>query len=86
MIGELAQVAGSGSINLHSKPCNTQTDGSFRASLYSFQTAPHTENENAVNDLQIANSSVMTYLGIDKREGLVTIGKRLLRSAYFGKC
>lgn len=32
-----------------------------------------------MEDIRISRSSLVSYLGIDKREGLVRIGKRLLR-------
>ncbi|TFK94959.1 Rsm22-domain-containing protein [Polyporus arcularius HHB13444] len=37
-----------------------------------------------MEDLQISRSSLSSYLGIDKREGLVRIGKRLIRDVDTG--
>jgi hypothetical protein len=48
----------------------------LRASLYSFQ-------ENAENEPHATISSIKSYLGIDKREGLVDIGKRLVDRMCF---
>ncbi|KAJ7103114.1 mitochondrial small ribosomal subunit Rsm22-domain-containing protein [Mycena belliarum] len=48
---------------------------------YAFQT-PKPEAEPV--DLALANTTVRHYLGIDKREGLVTVGKRLLRDIDTG--
>lgn len=31
----------------------------------------------------LANSTVVSYLGLDRREGLVSIAKQLLQSEYF---
>jgi hypothetical protein len=53
---------------------------SLRASLYSFQKTSDTHFENAANELEISRSNMTTYLGLDKRDGLVAIGKQLLRS------
>lgn len=50
----------------------------LRASLHAFQK-PLAMTETAVQDNQVSNSTVSNYLGIDKREGLVAIGKRLFR-------
>ncbi|KAJ7508658.1 Rsm22-domain-containing protein [Mycena galericulata] len=55
------------------------TGSGLWSGAYAFQE-PHTpeEHKGAV-DLLISNTTVRHYLGIDKREGLVTVGKRLLR-------
>ncbi|KAJ6601394.1 Rsm22-domain-containing protein [Mycena vulgaris] len=46
---------------------------------YVFQE-PHTsEDQKDPVDLVLSNTTVRHYLGIDKREGLVSVGKRLLR-------
>ena len=48
-----------------------------RASLHSFQKSLDLADK--VDEPTIANSTIISYLGIDKREGLINIGKRLLR-------
>ncbi|KAF8240735.1 hypothetical protein L208DRAFT_1231139 [Tricholoma matsutake] len=53
------------------------TGSGLWASLYSFQHSIPAEANSAEHRL---NSTITTYLGIDKREGLVTVGKRLLRN------
>lgn len=56
-----------------------------RSGAYAFQE-PHTsEGPKEVIDLAISNTTVRHYLGIDKREGLVTVGKRLLRGQCLGE-
>ncbi|KAJ7922850.1 mitochondrial small ribosomal subunit Rsm22-domain-containing protein [Mycena leptocephala] len=55
------------------------TGSGLWSGAYAFQE-PHTsEGPKEVIDLAISNTTVRHYLGIDKREGLVTVGKRLLR-------
>jgi len=54
----------------------------FRAAMHAFQKPPNPEKGILENDPQLRNSNIITYTGIDKREGLVTIAKRLLRSTY----
>ncbi|KAJ7755072.1 Rsm22-domain-containing protein [Mycena maculata] len=56
------------------------TGSGLWSGAYTFQE-PHTaeEQKNTV-DLAISNTTVRQYIGIDKREGLVAIGKRLLRN------
>ncbi|KAJ7665334.1 Rsm22-domain-containing protein [Mycena polygramma] len=55
------------------------TGSGLWSGAYAFQE-PNTskEQDEAVN-LAISNTTVRHYLGIDKREGLVSVGKRLLR-------
>lgn len=48
----------------------------YRASACSFQKTPATE----MGGLSLGDSKIQTYLGIDKRDGLVAIAKRLLQS------
>ena len=48
----------------------------FRASAYSFQNGGGADMER----FSLGNSKIQSYLGIDKREGLVAIAKRLLQS------
>ena len=35
-------------------------------------------------DIQVSKSTLESYLGLDKREGLVRIGKRLMRGTAHG--
>ena len=49
-----------------------------RASVYSFNS----HIGHGAHDPTAVNSSIKSYLGIDKREGLVSIGKRLVNSKY----
>ncbi|EGO05247.1 hypothetical protein SERLA73DRAFT_174300 [Serpula lacrymans var. lacrymans S7.3] len=54
----------------------------FWASLHSFQKSREgTEDEDGP---KLSTSDVITYTGIDKREGLVSIGKKLLRDIDLG--
>jgi hypothetical protein len=48
--------------------------------MHAFQKPPNAEIGISEDDPQLAHSNILTYTGIDKREGLVTIAKRLLRS------
>jgi hypothetical protein len=48
--------------------------------MYAFQKPPDAEKGISADDPQLRHSNIITYTGIDKREGLVTIAKRLLRS------
>jgi hypothetical protein len=50
-----------------------------RASACSFQNNHGTDMEK----LSLGDSKIQTYLGIDKRDGLVAIAKRLLQSEFF---
>ena len=50
----------------------------IRASTHVFQKPEVSDSVREPIDAQIANSTVTTYLGLDKREGLVNIGRRLL--------
>ncbi|KAH7922862.1 Rsm22-domain-containing protein [Leucogyrophana mollusca] len=61
----------------------TGTGSGLWASLNSFQKAPTSETV-VEDDPRLSNSSIITYLGIDKREGLVSIGKRLLKGVDLG--
>ncbi|KAF8665511.1 hypothetical protein AX16_000525 [Volvariella volvacea WC 439] len=59
------------------------TGSGLWASMYSFQNyvpGPDVEFEHR----EIANSTVSSYLGIDKRDGLVSVGKKLLRDVNLG--
>ncbi|KAJ3487116.1 hypothetical protein NLI96_g3758 [Meripilus lineatus] len=52
------------------------------ASLHSFQKSRDVSDRS--EDLCVANSTITSYLGIDKREGLVNIGKRLMKGIDLG--
>ncbi|GBE77480.1 Rsm22-cox11 tandem protein 2, mitochondrial [Sparassis crispa] len=62
--------------------CGTGTG--LWATSHSFQKEVQLELLPSVDDAQLSSSSVSTYLGIDKREGLVSIGKRLLKDVDMG--
>ena len=51
-----------------------------RASTHTFQKPADAGKGSPREDPKIANSHIISYTGIEKREGLVTIAKRLLRS------
>ncbi|KAJ4485621.1 mitochondrial small ribosomal subunit Rsm22-domain-containing protein, partial [Lentinula aciculospora] len=57
------------------------TGSGLWASVHTFQQ--DTDPSPDVEGLQISDTSLQTYIGIDKRDGLVTIGKRLLRDLKF---
>ncbi|KAJ7269291.1 mitochondrial small ribosomal subunit Rsm22-domain-containing protein [Mycena haematopus] len=59
------------------------TGSGLWSGAYAFQE-PHAPDKSEVVDLVISNTTVRHYLGIDKREGLVTVGKRLLRDIDAG--
>ncbi|KAF8807962.1 Rsm22-domain-containing protein [Phlegmacium glaucopus] len=59
------------------------TGSGLWASLHSFQKAP----TNQIDDehvISAINSTITSYLGVDKREGLVSIGKKLVASTPIG--
>lgn len=58
-----------------------QHSSSLRASLHAFRTSDIEENVTQ-EDLKICDSTIDTYIAVDKRDGLTAIGKRLLRSKY----
>lgn len=51
--------------------------------MHAFQKPPDAEKGISADNPQLRHSNIITYTGIDKREGLVTIGKRLLHSTSF---
>ncbi|KAJ7292885.1 Rsm22-domain-containing protein [Mycena rebaudengoi] len=55
------------------------TGSGLWSGAYAFQERHTPEEEQETTHRAIANTTVRHYLGIDKREGLVTVGKRLLR-------
>ncbi|KAG5645336.1 hypothetical protein DXG03_006398 [Asterophora parasitica] len=60
------------------------TGSGLWAALHAFQNPRVAQNEVSIQDKPISNSSIVTYLGLDKREGLVAIGKRLLKDVELG--
>ncbi|KAF7307293.1 3-methyl-2-oxobutanoate hydroxymethyltransferase [Mycena indigotica] len=60
------------------------TGSGLWSSAYAFQE-PHTpSSQRDVVNRTISNTTLRQYIGIDKREGLVTVGKRLLRDVDTG--
>ncbi|TCD70126.1 37S ribosomal protein S22 [Steccherinum ochraceum] len=61
------------------------TGSALWASLHSFQE-PHISSEQdfGEDEIRTANSSVASYIGIDKRDGLVSIGKKLTADVDLG--
>ncbi|KAG6846058.1 hypothetical protein H0H87_006422 [Tephrocybe sp. NHM501043] len=59
------------------------TGSGLWAALHAFQS-PESKTPAGVETKIAANSSLVSYVGIDKREGLVTIGKRLLEGIDLG--
>ncbi|KAJ7150294.1 Rsm22-domain-containing protein [Mycena filopes] len=55
------------------------TGSGLWSGAYAFQELHTSEEPKEVTDLVISNTTVRHYLGVDKREGLVAVGKRLLR-------
>jgi hypothetical protein len=53
-----------------------------RAAMHTFQKPSNPENDIAQENPQLRHSTIVEYRGIDKREGLIAIAKRLLRSVY----
>lgn len=51
------------------------TGSALWAALHAFQT----EHDVPLEEIKAVNSTVQTYMGLDKRVGLVDIGKRILR-------
>jgi hypothetical protein len=50
--------------------------------MHVFQKHSDPEKGISTDDPQLRHSNIITYTGIDKREGLVAIAKRLLRRTY----
>ncbi|KAK7007022.1 3-methyl-2-oxobutanoate hydroxymethyltransferase [Favolaschia claudopus] len=59
------------------------TGSGLWSGAYTFQEA-NAEGPPETVDLVLSNTTVRQYTGIDKREGLVTVGKRLLRDIDHG--
>lgn len=83
LIGGLEQGVDSGAYRKSGFLSTTVDAISFRASLHAFQKPENAETGISADNLQLRHSTILTYTGIDKREGLVTIAKRLLRSMCF---
>ncbi|TFK41920.1 mitochondrial small ribosomal subunit Rsm22-domain-containing protein [Crucibulum laeve] len=77
--------AGSGLWFVGSAHFTITAHGNFRASLYSFQSNDPSIDSESHEHFAIANSTVKSYLGVEKREGLVTIGKRLFKNVEMGQ-
>ncbi|CDO73157.1 hypothetical protein BN946_scf185007.g212 [Trametes cinnabarina] len=60
------------------------TGSGLWASGHAFQGPSHERHPSDMAEIQIAHSSLDSYIGIDKREGLVRIGKRLIRDVEMG--
>ncbi|GLB35731.1 putative mitochondrial small ribosomal subunit Rsm22 [Lyophyllum shimeji] len=60
------------------------TGSGLWAALHAFQSPAASRSDTIVQDKQVSDSSVVTYLGIDKRDGLVSIGKRLFKGIDTG--
>ncbi|KAJ7116777.1 Rsm22-domain-containing protein [Mycena crocata] len=60
------------------------TGSGLWSAAYAFQEPNTSEEQKQQVDLVVSNTTVRHYLGIDKREGLVTVGKRLLRDINIG--
>jgi hypothetical protein len=50
--------------------------------MYAFQRRPDSDKYIG-SEPQVCHSRILNYIGIDKRDGLVTIGKRLLQGEIF---
>ncbi|OSD06141.1 Rsm22-domain-containing protein [Trametes coccinea BRFM310] len=60
------------------------TGSGLWASGHTFQGNSHERHSPDMAEIQISQTSLSSYLGIDKREGLVRIGKRLIRDVEMG--
>ncbi|KAF8079067.1 mitochondrial small ribosomal subunit Rsm22-domain-containing protein [Lyophyllum atratum] len=60
------------------------TGSGLWAALHAFQAPLAPKSMTSIQDKQISNSTLVTYLGIDKRDGLVSIGKRLFKDVDTG--
>ncbi|KAI8981200.1 mitochondrial small ribosomal subunit Rsm22-domain-containing protein [Trametes punicea] len=61
------------------------TGSGLWASGHAFQKDVLDRHPSDMTDIQISRSSLDSYVGIDKREGLVRIGKRLIRDVPLGQ-
>ncbi|CAL1694264.1 unnamed protein product [Somion occarium] len=60
------------------------TGSGLWASTHSFQKSSSFSSSETLVETQLSQSAVLSYLGIDKRDGLVNIGKRLLKDINTG--
>nr|GAT61338.1 3-methyl-2-oxobutanoate hydroxymethyltransferase [Mycena chlorophos] len=60
------------------------TGSGLWSSAYTFQEPNSPGSQRDTLNLALANTTLREYVGIDKREGLVTVGKRLLRNIDTG--
>jgi len=49
-----------------------------RAASYAFQRSNLPSDEDASPQVTLSSSSILKYVGIEKRDGLVSVGRRLL--------
>lgn len=63
-----------GNLNIKLKKNERALISKYRASLYSFQKELGTDDPTALA------SNIKTYVGIDKRDGLIAIGEKLVAS------
>ena len=54
----------------------------IRAALHAFQNHVNPKTETSVQDKRISDSAITSYYAIEKRDGLVAIGKRLLQGEF----
>ena len=83
LIGVQVPEVGFGKLNAKSSVV-FQLTHTYRASSYVFQNA--ITSDVGHTDLQIANTTVTSYIGIDKRMGLTNVAKRLTESRLFSFC
>ena len=49
-----------------------------RAAGHAFQNANHSSAEDEDHQVTLSSTAIVKYVGIEKRDGLVSVGKRLL--------
>jgi len=59
----------------------TEQHTTSRAALHAFR-APSDPGGDQPGDYSLAGSSIASYVGIDKRDGLTAIARRLLRGSF----
>ncbi len=59
----------------------------FRAAVHSFHERESEQNATEPEDFKLSDSTILNYTGIEKREGLAFLGKRLVdgKSKYSGR-
>ncbi|KAI0081133.1 Rsm22-domain-containing protein [Panus rudis PR-1116 ss-1] len=60
------------------------TGSGLWASVHSFQNQEDFRSTDEFHDPEISQTTLSSYIGIDKRDGLVSIGKRLLKDINLG--